>query len=241
MNDGNWHRRSIERTNDRQTDRQPQPAKFNHLPLRAMTLEAGFMMAESAEIGLLMGLVGSDRSMMTTWFVSPTFSRTQMNLSDSMVRLLKPTLAALIPTLVSWKEKERTYVKQNSVSVYPKRGRGGVAAFPSTSNKIRGLRPLGASSHYVSAVSTAVSAHQGRKRAKWGGFKLQPTCSPLNWHQKVLAYDPRWKKKLTRLKKKGRKGSSSLFRCVLALGCSTYVRLHLCLIQDVWHQPHNCN
>lgn len=66
-----------------------------------MTLDAGFMMAESAEIGLRMGLVASDKSMITTWLVSPTFSRTQINLSDSMVRLLKPTLAALIPTLVS--------------------------------------------------------------------------------------------------------------------------------------------
>ena len=66
-----------------------------------MTLDAGFMMAESAEIGLLMGLVASARSRMTTWFVSPTFSLTQMNLSDSMVRLLKPTLAALMPTFVS--------------------------------------------------------------------------------------------------------------------------------------------
>ena len=75
------------------------------LPVRAMTLEAGFMMAESADIGRLMGLVASARSMMTTWLVSPTFSRTQMYLSDSMVRLLKPMLAALMPTLVSCKVK----------------------------------------------------------------------------------------------------------------------------------------
>ena len=40
--------------------------KGSHLPFNAMTLLAGFMMAESAEIGLLMGLVGSDMSMMTT-------------------------------------------------------------------------------------------------------------------------------------------------------------------------------
>ncbi len=72
-----------------------------HLPFRAITLLAGFMMAESAEIGLLMGFVGSCKSMMTTCAVSPTFSRTQMNLSDSMVRVLNPMLAALIPILVS--------------------------------------------------------------------------------------------------------------------------------------------
>ena len=69
--------------------------------LRAMTLLAGFMMALSALMGLLMGLVGSDMSMMTTWAVSPTFSRTQMNLSLSMVRELNPMLVELIPTLVS--------------------------------------------------------------------------------------------------------------------------------------------
>ena len=70
----------------------------------AITFEAGFMMAESAEIGRRIGLTGSAMSIMTTWLVSPTFSRTQMNLSDSMVRLLKPTLAELMPTLVSWQK-----------------------------------------------------------------------------------------------------------------------------------------
>ena len=56
------------------------------------------MMAESADMGLLMGLLASAMSMMTTWELSPTFSRTQMNLSDSMVSVLNPMLAALIPT-----------------------------------------------------------------------------------------------------------------------------------------------
>ena len=70
-----------------------------------MTLEAGFMIAESAEMGLLIGFVVSFISMMTTWLVSPTFSRTQIYLSDSIVRLLNPTFAALIPTLVSYNEK----------------------------------------------------------------------------------------------------------------------------------------
>ena len=72
-------------------------------PFSAMTLLAGFMMALSALMGRRMGLVGSAMSMMTTWAVSPTFSRTQMYLSDSMVRELNPMLAALIPTLVSCK------------------------------------------------------------------------------------------------------------------------------------------
>ena len=74
---------------------------------KAITLLAGFIMAESAEMGLRMGLVWSAMSMMTTWLVSPNFSRTQMNLSDSMVRLLKPMLLALMPTLVSWKTYEK--------------------------------------------------------------------------------------------------------------------------------------
>ena len=67
-----------------------------------MTLLAGFMIAESAEMGLLIGLAESFMSIITTWAVSPTFSRTQMNLSDSMVRVLKLTLLALIPTAVSY-------------------------------------------------------------------------------------------------------------------------------------------
>lgn len=56
------------------------------LPFKAMTLLVGFIMALSAEMGLLNGLVGSDMSTITTWFWSPTFSLMQMNLSDSMVR-----------------------------------------------------------------------------------------------------------------------------------------------------------
>ena len=72
-----------------------------------MTLLAGFMMAESAEMGLLIGLVGSCKSIMTTCDVSPTFSRTQINLSDSIVRVLNPMLDALMPRLVSY-ERQKT-------------------------------------------------------------------------------------------------------------------------------------
>ncbi len=41
--------------------------------MRAMTLDTGFMMAESAEMGRRIKFVGSDMSMMTTWFWSPTY------------------------------------------------------------------------------------------------------------------------------------------------------------------------
>lgn len=67
------------------------------IPFSAMTLLAGFMIALSAEIGLRMGLLGSFMSMITTCACSPTFSLMQMNLSDSIVRVLKPMLAGLIP------------------------------------------------------------------------------------------------------------------------------------------------
>lgn len=60
------------------------------------------MMAESPEMGRLMGLVGSAMSMMTTWAASVDFSRIQMYLSDSIVRLLKEMLEGWMPTLVSW-------------------------------------------------------------------------------------------------------------------------------------------
>lgn len=72
-----------------------------------MTLLAGFMMALSAEMGLRMGVLGSAMSMITTWVCSPTFSRMQMNLSDSMVKVLKPMLAGLMPKFWSWETKER--------------------------------------------------------------------------------------------------------------------------------------
>ena len=78
---------------------------INLSPLSAMTLLAGFMMAESAEMGRLIGLAESLRSMITTWAWSPTFSRTQMNLSDSMVRVLNPMLAALMPRFWSCRMK----------------------------------------------------------------------------------------------------------------------------------------
>lgn len=71
------------------------------IPFKAMTLLAGFMIAESAEIGLLIGFEESFISMITTWDVSATFSLTQINLSDSIVSVLKLTLFALIPTAVS--------------------------------------------------------------------------------------------------------------------------------------------
>ena len=71
-----------------------------------MTFDAGFMIAESAEIGRRLGFPGSAMSTMTTCAVSPTFSRTQINLSDSIVSVEKPMLAALIPTFWSYAWKE---------------------------------------------------------------------------------------------------------------------------------------
>ena len=67
------------------------------LPFKAITLDFGFIIAESAEIGRLMGLFALSISIMTTCAVSPIFSRTQMNLSDSIVRVENPMLAALMP------------------------------------------------------------------------------------------------------------------------------------------------
>lgn len=77
------------------------------LPLRAMTLLAGFIMALSAEIGLRIGLFGSFMSIITTCACSPTFSRMQMNLSDSMVKVLNPMLAGFMPRFWSCKENNK--------------------------------------------------------------------------------------------------------------------------------------
>lgn len=77
------------------------------IPFNAMTLLAGFMIALSAEIGLRIGLLGSFMSMITTWACSPTFSLMQMNLSDSIVRVLNPMFAGLMPRFWSWKRKKK--------------------------------------------------------------------------------------------------------------------------------------
>lgn len=82
------------------------------LPLKAMTFEAGFMIADSADIGRRIGLFGVAISMMTTCEVSPTFSRTQMNLSDCIDSVAKPILAALMPTFWSYMvDKRESFVK----------------------------------------------------------------------------------------------------------------------------------
>lgn len=71
------------------------------IPLRAMTFSSGCMMADSAEIGRRMTLLASLRSMMTTCFTPLTSSRTQMNLSDSSVRVAKPIEVGCTPSAVS--------------------------------------------------------------------------------------------------------------------------------------------
>ena len=68
------------------------------------------MIAESAVIGRRMGFPESARSMMITWAVSPTFSLTQMNLSDSKVRVANPICWTLMPTFWSCGKEEKAYV-----------------------------------------------------------------------------------------------------------------------------------
>lgn len=81
---------------DLKRDKLPRP--YTNIPFSAITFEAGFMIAESAVIGRRMGFPESARSMMITWAVSPTFSLTQMNLSDSKVRVANPICWTLMPT-----------------------------------------------------------------------------------------------------------------------------------------------
>lgn len=60
------------------------PATEGTVAFNAMTLLAGFIRADSAVIGRLIGDIGEAMSTMTTLLVAPV-SRIQMNLSDSMV------------------------------------------------------------------------------------------------------------------------------------------------------------
>jgi hypothetical protein len=57
--------------------------KGDYEPLRAMTLETGFMMAASAEIFCLVTELPASKSTMAICCVPPTFSQTVINLSDS--------------------------------------------------------------------------------------------------------------------------------------------------------------
>ncbi len=69
-----YHFRSTTLLNKREkklhtVDNKHEKVKNFCLPFKAMTLLAGFIMAESAEMGRLIGLVGSDMSIITTWKV----------------------------------------------------------------------------------------------------------------------------------------------------------------------------
>lgn len=60
-------------------------ARARNIHLRAKIFWCGCIIAESALIGLRRTLLASLRSIITTWFCSPTFSRTHMKWSDSRV------------------------------------------------------------------------------------------------------------------------------------------------------------
>ena len=71
----------------------------------AITLEAGFINAESAVMGRFNGVNGAARSTMTTELDGPV-SRMHMNLSLSIVTLVKEINCWLIPRLGSCKNKQ---------------------------------------------------------------------------------------------------------------------------------------
>ena len=68
-----------------------------YLPFNAMTLVVGCIITESAVIGRRIISLLLAKSIITTWFVPFTCSRTQIKRSDSNVSVLKPILAALTP------------------------------------------------------------------------------------------------------------------------------------------------
>ena len=74
-------------------------------PLSAMTLATGFMIALSALMVRRSGAFGLAMSITTSSFLSPLISRTQMNFSDSIVTVLNPMPAVLMPVLASCTEK----------------------------------------------------------------------------------------------------------------------------------------
>ena len=80
------------------------PATAGTVALRAITLLTGFIKADSAVIGRLIGVVGEAMSTMTTLLLAPV-SRMQMNLSDSMVTFVKEMNCWLTPMLGNCKQE----------------------------------------------------------------------------------------------------------------------------------------
>jgi hypothetical protein len=74
------------------------------IPFSASKFCVGFIIADSAVIGLLTGFVGFAISIITTedLFGSVDGSRTQMYFSDSIVKVAKLIELGLIPTAVSY-------------------------------------------------------------------------------------------------------------------------------------------
>ncbi len=76
--------------------------KYIKKPLKAIILETGFIIAESAVIVLRWRFVGSFRSTITTCWVPFAVSRMHMYLSLSIVSLPKVNDSASIPRLASY-------------------------------------------------------------------------------------------------------------------------------------------
>jgi hypothetical protein len=78
-----------ERRRETSTTVRERKLKLQDVHFKAIIFLLGCMIAESAVIGRRITLLASARSIITTWFCSPTFSRTQMKWSDSSVKVCK--------------------------------------------------------------------------------------------------------------------------------------------------------
>ncbi len=101
------------------------PAAPATVALRAITLLAGFISAESAVIGRLSGLSGAAMSTITTEFVGPV-SRMQMYLSLSIVTLVKEMNCGLMPRLGSC-ARRAARLSRPATKLMPARARPGRA------------------------------------------------------------------------------------------------------------------
>ena len=84
----------------------------------AITLEAGFISAESAVMGRFRGVSGEARSTITTEFDGPV-SRMQINLSLSMVTLVKEMNCWLMPRLGSCTEQFPVIISHATSPIWP--------------------------------------------------------------------------------------------------------------------------
>ena len=140
------------------------------MALSAMTLETGFMIALSAVIGRRCGLVGSARSMMTSWTWPLTSSRTQMYFSDSIVSEAKLMNCGWMPMLATLTSCEAEAAAAGGGGGWGQGGMGAVVAVVAA--VVRGNANRGGAKRRAVPHRAEGERMQGRARGGGGQHEI---------------------------------------------------------------------